>query len=1021
VSCAPADGERRKVVTVIFADVVGSTALGERVDPETLRWAMQRWFGRMAEVIERHGGTVENYVGDAVMAVFGIPMAHEDDALRAVRAAAEMRGEIAILRAELQDERGVELAVRIGVNTGEAVTGAAATGGSFTAGDMVNVGARLEQAARPGDILLGHHTFRLVRHAVDVEPVAPLTVKGKADALDAFRLLAVAPDAHGRPRRARAPMVGRQPERQQVLEVFGRAAADRSCQLLLVLGAAGVGKSRLVADVVETLQADATVAVGRCLPYGDGLTWWPLVEALGASGLIGEVAAADVPAVRLAAELLKPDGEPIAPDEAFWAVRTVLETLARRRPLVFVIDDLQWADPTFMDLVLHIAQWTRDAPLLLLVMARPELLDTHPGWATSEPNAERIVLEPLAAGEAADLLRHLLGPSRLTSDAATRILDVAEGNPLFVEEVVAMLVDDGVLSADGEQAPVELGSIAVPPTIQALLAARLDRLTPPERAVMEAAAIEGKEFSSERVRGLVMEQDREAIAAELLALAGKDLIRRIGLDDDTYRFRHQLIRDAAYEGMPKGLRAVLHERFADRLEDHPSGIPGLDELLGYHLERAVVLRRELGAAPTATADIAARAASRLSAAGQRAAQRGEPATAAALLQRAIGLVDFDDAARGALLPALGAYLFEAGRMGEAIEVLDQAIARAPEPWLECRARIEREFVRLEAETSVGTERARRVVDEVLPTLERAGDDRGRCRAWSLRAEAAWITGQVSRADAAWGKAAECAGRAGDERELLGILGWRATAAVFGPTPVAEAIGRCDRLRHRVGASPVADAWAVNALALLHAMQGEFELADRLVAEANETLRQLGSLRANVSHIEALVRMLAGRPSVAEELLRADVEALTSMSDRRMLATTTAMLAQAVYAQGRLEEAAELCGVAATNEAADDIVTQAIWRGVKAKTLACNGECEEAEALARQAVALIAPTDLLSDHGDAMLALAEVLRACLRTDEFERAARTGLSLYVKKGNVVAAAWAQSLLRQSTRGSADGIQR
>jgi tetratricopeptide (TPR) repeat protein len=409
----------------------------------------------------------------------------------------------------------------------------------------------------------------------------------------------------------------------------------------------------------------------------------------------------------------------------------------------------------------------------------------------------------------------------------------------------------------------------------------------------------------------------------------------------------------------------------------------------------------------------------LSAAGQRAAQRGDPATASALLERAIGLAQFDEVARGALLPALGAYLFEAGRMGEAIEVLDQAIARAPEQWLECRARIEREFVRLEAETSVGTERARRVADEVLPALERAGDDRGQCRAWSLRAEAAWLMGQVSRADAAWGKAAECAGRAGDERELLGILGWRATAAVFGPTPVDVAISRCDRLRRRVGASPVADAWVLNALALMHAMQGEFELADRLLAEANETLHQLGSLHANVSHIEALVWMLADRPSLAEQLLRADVDALTSMSDRRMLATTTAMLARAVYAQGRLAEAAELCDAAASAGAEDDIVTQVIWRGVKARALAEVGRREEAEELAREAVALIAPTDLLSDHGDAMLALADVLRTCSRTDESERAARTGLALYVKKGNAVAAAWAQSLLRHPIRGSVDGI--
>jgi class 3 adenylate cyclase/tetratricopeptide (TPR) repeat protein len=1018
---AVAGGERRKVVTVIFADVVGSTALGERVDAETLRWAMQRWFGRMAEVIERHGGTVENYVGDAVMAVFGIPVAHEDDALRAVRAAAEMREEIAVLRAELEGERGVDLAVRIGVNTGEAVTGVAAAGRFFTAGDMVNVGARLEQAARPGDILLGHDTFRLVRHAVEVERVARLTVKGKADALEAYRLRTVASDARGRPRRVRTPMVDRRRERQRVLDGFDRAVAKCSCQLMLVLGGAGVGKSRLVADVVATLQADATVAAGRCLPYGDGLTWWPLVEALGASGLIEQVADDDVPAVALAAKLLKPAGEPVAPDEAFWAVRKVLEGLARRRPLVLVIDDLQWADPTFMDLVLHLARWTRDAPLLLLVMSRPELLDAAPGWAESEPNADRVVLEPLAANDSADLLHRLLGQSRLTSDAATRILDAADGNPLFVVEVVAMLLDDGVLSGDGDQAPVDVGSISVPPTMQALLAARLDRLTPTERAVMEAASVEGKEFSRERVGGLVMDEAGEAIADELRALAAKDLVRRIGPGDDTYRFRHQLIRDAAYDGMPKGVRADLHERFADRLEDRPSGIAALDELLGYHLERAVLLRRELGAAEAATAELGARAASRLSAAGQRAAQRGDPATASALLERAIGLVDFDEVARGALLPALGAYLFEAGRMGEAIEVLDQAIARAPELWLECRARIEREFVRLEAETSVGTERARRVADEVLPALERAGDDRGQCRAWSLHAEADWLMGQVSRADAAWGKAAECAGRAGDERELLGILGWRATAAVFGPTPVDVAISRCDRLRRRVGASPVADAWVLNALALMHAMQGEFELADRLLAEANETLRQLGSLHANVSHIEALVRMLAERPSLAEQLLRADVEALSSMSDRRMLATTMAMLAQAVYAQGRLEEAAELCRIAASDGAADDIVTQVIWRGVKARILAEHGACEPAEALAREAVALIAPTDLLSDHGDAMLALAEVLRACSRTDESERAARTALSLYEKKGNAVAAAWAQPLLHHPTWGSADGIQR
>ena len=304
MSGAPVAGERRKVVTVVFADVVGSTALGERVDAETLRWAMQRWFRRMSDAIDRHGGTVENYIGDAVMAVFGIPVAHEDDALRAVRAAALMREEVATLRGELRRERGVELAVRIGVNTGEAVTGAAPAGGSFTAGDMVNVAARLEQSARPGDVLLGHDTYRLVRHAVDAEPVAPLTVKGKGEALEAYRLLAVAADAHGRPQRPRAPMVGRRHERELVLDAFHRTVAGRSCELFTVLGAAGVGKSRLVAEVVDTLHGAATVAAGRCLPYGDGLTWWPLVDALG--GLFDQVATDAQVAATRAVELLRP-------------------------------------------------------------------------------------------------------------------------------------------------------------------------------------------------------------------------------------------------------------------------------------------------------------------------------------------------------------------------------------------------------------------------------------------------------------------------------------------------------------------------------------------------------------------------------------------------------------------------------------------------------------------------------------------------------------------------------------------
>jgi class 3 adenylate cyclase/tetratricopeptide (TPR) repeat protein len=1003
-----AEAERRKVVTVVFADVVGSTALGERVDPETLRWAMQRWFERMAEAIERHGGTIENYVGDAVMAVFGIPVAHEDDALRAVRAAADMREQIAVLRDEMERERGVGLAVRIGVNTGEAVTGLSRTGGSFTTGDIVNVGARLEQSAKPGDILLGRDTFRLVRHAVEVEPVPPLSVKGKQEPIEAFRLISVAADAYARPQRPRAPMVDRDPERRQLTDAFERALTERSCQLLTVLGPAGVGKSRLVADVIDRLQGAATVAVGRCLPYGDGLTWWPLVEALGTSGLLEQVAADD-PALPRAAEVLKPTGEAVGTDEAFWAMRRALEALARRRPVVLVVDDLQWAQPMFMDFLDHVAVWARDVPLVLLAMARPELRDARPDWGQGRANATSMVLQPLADDETADLLRLLLGSARLRAGDAARILDVAEGYPLFVVEVVAMLADDGVLGADDGPEPAELTAIAVPPTIQTLIGARLDRLGSRERAVIEAAAIEGSEFARHSVTALVGDGAGASVTADLQALVDKELIRPQGAADDVFRFHHQLIRDVAYDGMSKALRAELHERFADWREAHASAVPVPEELLGHHLERAVALRRELGQTDASTAELAARASGHLGAAGRRAAQRDDHSAASGLLERAIALVESDPAARGALLPALGASLFEAGRMSDAVRVLDDAITTAPEPWLEARARIELEFVRLETGTNVVTDHAQVVVDEVLPVLERQGDDHGRCRAWSLRAQAAWNVGQVERADAAWAEAADCARRAADERELFAILGWRATAAVFGLTPVDDAIARCEQFRDRVSASPVAVAWAVNALAYLHAMRGEFDLAEMFLQQANETLHQLGSLHSAVSHIEALIRLLADQPALAEVLLRAGVEALAPMGAGGLLATTTAMLAQAVFAQGRATEADELCQAAAGAAPTDDIFTQVIWRGVKAKILAAERRCDQAEALAHEAVVLVQPTDLLSLHGDAMLGLAEVLRACGRTDDSDRAVRTGLSLYENKGNAAGAARARSLIR------------
>ena len=970
---AAVTGERRKVVTIVFADVVGSTALGERVDSETLRWAMQRWFVRMRDVVESHGGTVENYIGDAVMAVFGIPVAHEDDALRAVRAAASMREQVQALGEELRRERGVELSVRMGVNTGEAVTGDAAAGGFFTAGDIVNVAARLEQAARPGDILVGGDTYRLVRHAVETEPVEPLVVKGKADPLAAFRLLAVAPDAVGRPQRVRAPMVGRSHERQRLIDAFEQAVGLRSCQLLTVLGGAGVGKSRLVAEVTAALGERATVAGGRCLPYGDGLTWWPLVEALGASGLFAQVADAAEPAIARAGELLKPEGEPVAPEEAFWAVRRVLETLARRQPLVLVVDDLHWAEPTFMDLLEHVADWVRDAPLLLLVMARPDLLDVRPAWGANRPNAASVLLEPLADAEAADLLNHLLGrpgsataPRRASSrwPTATRSSS-RRSSPCSRTTASSPWTGRGRAS--------EPPAIAVPPTIQALLAARLDRLEPAERAVVEAASVEGKEFTRERVTALVGHGSGESTAP---FCAGSCARTSSGRWDRMRRRTASATSSSATpptRGCPRSCAPVCTS--ASPTGWSPARRPSRRS---WTSSSATTWSAQCGCAASSARPTRRPPRSRR---GRRhtSAQPACGPPSATIRQRRARCSSARWRSSGATTRRAAHCCQRSGRRSSRPVASPRRRASStrrssarPRPRLAARARIEREFVRLEAEAGVGTERARRVADEALSVLEREGDQPGQCRAWYLRAQAAWIAGRVGEADAAWCEAAVRARQAHDDRELFRILGMRATAAVLGPTPVDDAVRRCAGFRELVGASPVAAVLMLNPLASLHAMRGEFELADEFLSQANEALDQLGSM-GWVSHHEALVRLLEGRPALAEIPLRSAVERLASMGDGELLATTLAMLAQAVFAQGQLEEAEQLCRMAASAGAADDIVTQVIWRGVAAKTLAHTGRFDEAERLARDGVKLVAPTDLLSHHGDAMLDLAEVLR------------------------------------------------
>ena len=447
----------RKTVTVLFCDVTGSTALGDRQDPERLRRVMMLYYDEARSTLERHGGRVEKFIGDAVMAVFGVPVLHEDDALRALRAAVDLREAIKGLNVELERTHDTHIEIRLGVNSGEVIAGDATRDDTLVSGDVVVVAERLERSAAPGEILIGEETFALARDAIRVDPLEPLVVKGKRDRVMAYRLLEVVAGAPAHARRFDSAMVGRDRELALLRDAFAHAVRESSCYLFTVLGAAGVGKSRLVTEALREIGDNATVLSGTCLPYGEGITFWPVLEIVRQITGIAEddppaeaqrrIAAAfrgdDVAAVAAArvAELVGLADTVVAPEEGFWAVRRLLETLAQQEPLVVVFDDLNWAEPTLLDLVEHIAEWSRDAPILLVAMARPDLLDSRRAWGGGKRNATTIYLEPLSAVESQQLLEGLLGGGVVASDVATRIQEAAEGNPLFVEEMVSILID----------------------------------------------------------------------------------------------------------------------------------------------------------------------------------------------------------------------------------------------------------------------------------------------------------------------------------------------------------------------------------------------------------------------------------------------------------------------------------------------------------------------------------------------------------------------------------------------------
>ncbi|MDX6364886.1 MAG: hypothetical protein QOC85_3947 [Streptomyces sp.] len=951
--------EVRKVVTIVFCDLTESTALGDRTDPETLRATMRGYYDEMRTILERHGGTVEKFIGDAVMAVFGVPVAHEDDALRAVRAAWEMRAAV--------PELG--LSARIGVNTGEVVAG---EGDTLVTGDAVNVAARLEQAADAGEVLIGDATRRMVRDAVQVEAV-DVTAKGKGEPVKAFRLLDLDPEASGVARRLDTPLIGRTRELALLRQAFERVIGEQSCHLVTLLGPAGVGKSRLVAEFLDGL--DATVARGRCLDYGEGITFWPVIEVLkqlGADEAVNTIAVGT-----------------IGSSELFMSVRRTLEQIASARPLVLVFEDIHWGAPTFLDLIDHISDLARGAPILLLCVARPELLDGRPGWAGGKLNATTTLLEPLTADESTALLDGLDAPE-IDEETRTRIVTAAGGNPLYVEEMLALALEGG--------------DVRAPSTIQALLQARLDRLDTHERAVIERGAVEGELFHRGAVRQLT-NGSSDGLDTQLIGLVRKELIRPDRATfpgDDAYRFRHLLIRDAAYDALPKETRADLHLRFADWLSGHPELVE-LDEIVGYHLEQAARYGRELG---KADAGVARRAAARLGAAGIKAASRDDLPAADNLLDRALALLEAGDPDRVMFVLEQTLVLEQRGEI-ERREKLISELEANPERGARLHGQIARSELRIFSDPHGAPAQAREIAAEALEHFTTSGDDLGVARAWWLLFHVDWLGSRADPAFIALEKAREHAERAGAHMLVAMTNVYLIGPLMHGRFMPEEVRAHLEPLRGR-------GALATNTILRVEAhlldLEGRYDEALQLHEEANALMAELGmtTMLIVMSQWGGEVMLHLGRIPEAVEVMRNAVAQLEAMGDKSFRSTCLVRLADALYAAGQLDESEQRAIEGEELGAAEDVVNFAYGRSIRARIASDRGELDAAESLAKEGLQYASETDFPWVRANAHRSYAYVLAAAGRPVEARAELEQATASYESFGSVVEAERMRRLL-------------
>jgi DNA-binding SARP family transcriptional activator len=978
---APAAEPVRKRVTVLVCDL----AVDDDGDPERHGRNVDRVLQEARAALERHGAGVRFLPAERVVAVFGVPRVHEDDVLRAARAALELPA-----------------GARTGIASGDVVVA-----GDEARGPALSAAARLASRAEPTLPLVDGLSERVLRDVGRLEP------RG-----DAFALLDLVPGAEAPVRRHGAPLVGRRREAELVRHAVERAADERRAHLLTVLGAPGVGKTRLAAEAIAELPPGWRVAQGRCAAYGEAAGLRPLAdvaaEAAGAAageppeqafGRIEQAIAGERRSEALAARLAGLLGlrEPGPPEETAWALRRLLEIAAARAPLLVVLDDLHWAEPAVLEAIGHVAEHAA-RPLVLLCLARPELLDDRPGFGGGLPNASSVRLEPLLPAEAARLAQELLG-GEVDPQVEAGLLEAAGGNPLFTEELVAMLRDDGRLErADGRWVLAGASAaLTAPPTIQALIAARLDGLGGDERRVLQRAAVAGQTFSLETLEALNGDTAHAAAERALLQLRRLGMVRPAG-DDDSYAFRHALIRDAAYDALPLERRAALHERLARWLEANATEAER-DALVGTQLERAAAALSAIGERADA---LRAEAAARLAAAGRARAAHDDVVAAEGFLARALALVGEADRERLALLVDLAEVQREVSSpevLAGTLAALGEALERTPDVGTAVRARLVEAVIRLHRDPASAGD-VRKTAADAIRTLTPLDDHTGLARAWILASMADSLQGKLGAERRSLERAGEHARLAGDARRQWDYRVRIGTAHMWGdtPAPALEHFGRELLAEARSQGDRTAEAAAEVCIGLGLALQGRGDEGREHALRGLDGIREIGLRMRGSAVLELLsqIELLRGDLPAAEAALREAYAILESTGEQGYLVGVAPALGSVLCSLGRHDEAEPLARLSREHAVPEDVIAQVLWRGVLARVLASRGQHGDAETLARQAVAMAARTECLNVHGGTLLALAEVLAAADRAREAAEAAESARAVFERKGNQVDAA-------------------